>query len=751
VSGPVRGICNRFISGRSENPGIGSDDIDDDPWDGRRFDRRGGGRREGHDRQHEDGGQARGQNHIDGRNDNVATGWIHLFTTSLINEFRYGYSRSQDDTLNPRANTDFDVTSIGLTSFRVVNDGNRKLTARETGVPTLSINAFSTLSEQDGGNGFDLNNLHQISDNVTWSRGAHNYKFGFDFRRISLFRGAANLPRGAINFGGDIANNGFAAFLLGYPSSTTTPEGLPLTDVRQNRIALYGQDDWKATRKLTLNLGLRYEYNTVATDIRGLWRSLSLTTLTNGLPTLVPEIGTPFEFYPAQKKLFMPHVGIAYRATDNWVFRLGGGIYYNVHQLNNYTILNLNPPKSGLNTFTQTATGGRINVVTGQPLLTLAEPFGTVNRTSPTGLIAVNPDNFQPYTSQWSIDVQRRLPFDTILSVGYVGNKGTHVDNTVQLNSPLPAIGGNPNDRRPIQSFSTGPNGPVRRLTSLRWLDSGGNSWYHAMQVTAQKRFSAGFQLGIAYTYSKALGEGYGRNEGDGATQNTYQNPRNRAAEKTRYGFDHRQSAIINFLYELPAPGALNQGAAKYFFGGWQANGIVVLRTGRPFTVSQGNTINTVEAPARPDRLSSGKLENRTINKWYDPDAFRVVTCAQPGNAGTDAGRALNTYLSQFCHYGSSGQGVLEEPGFKNVDFSIIKNIPIREQMRVQFRAEFFNLFNTPQFGLPSSGLNAAPAFLPTTAGGAFPTQVTAARGPGAITGIIAPMRQMQFGLKFLF
>jgi hypothetical protein len=688
---------------------------------------------------------------VDGRNDNVASGWIHLFSPNLINEFRYGYSRSKDDTLNERANTSFDVTAIGLTAFRVVNDDNRKLTARETGVPTIAVNAFSSLAEADGGNGFDDNNLHQISNNVTWSRAAHSFKFGFDFRHVSLFRGAANLPRGAINFGGDIANNGFAAFLLGYPSSTTTPEGLPLTDVRQKRIAWYVQDDWKPTRKLTLNLGLRHEYNTVATDVRGLWRSLSLTTRTNNLPTLVPAIGTPFEFYPAQKGLFMPRIGIAYRATDNWVFRLGGGIYYNVHQLNNYTILNLNPPKSGLNTFTQTATGGRINILANQPILTFAAPFGTVNRTTPTGLIAVNPDNFQPYTSQWSLDVQRRLPFDMTLLVGYVGNKGTHVDNTVQLNAPPPVVGGNPNDRRPIQQFVDGPGGPTRQLTSLRWLDSGGNSWYHALQVTAQKRFSRGFQMGVAYTYSKAMGEGYGRNEGGGATQNTYQNPRNRAAEKTRYGFDFRHSAITNFLYELPTMAAFRDNAGKHLFGGWQMNGIVVLRSGLPFTVSQNNTINTVEAPVRPDRLQSGQLSNPTVNKWFDPAAFRVVTCQQPGAAGTAAGQALNQYLTQFCHYGSSGQAILEGPGFKNVDFSLMKNISFTERTRLQFRWEVFNLFNTPQFGTPVAGLNAAPAFLPTTAGGAFPTQVTPSRGPGAITSIIAPMRQMQFGLKLLF
>jgi hypothetical protein len=109
------------------------------------------------------------------------------------------------------------------------------------------------------------------------------------------------------------------------------------------------------------------------------------------------------------------------------------------------------------------------------------------------------------------------------------------------------------------------------------------------------------------------------------------------------------------------------------------------------------------------------------------------------------------TYLTQFCHYGSAGQAILEGPGFKNVDFSLIKNIPVREQFRLQFRAEIFNIFNTPQFGTPVAGLNAATGFLPTTAGGAFPTQVTPSRGPGSITSIIAPIRQMQFGLKLLF
>jgi outer membrane receptor protein involved in Fe transport len=688
---------------------------------------------------------------VAGRNQNLGTAWIHIFTPSFINEARYGYNRSVDNTLNPRANTSFDVEALGVTGFRVVNDGNRKFTPRETGVPTITVNAFSTLSEQDGGNGFDFNNLHQFNDNITWSHGAHNTKFGFDFRWVDLFRGAANTPRGNITFNGDIANNGFAAFLLGYPSSTGTPEGLPLTYAHQKRFAGYVTDDWKATRKLTLNLGLRYEYNTPAIDTKGLWRSLSFTQQVNGVPTLVPSIGTPLEFYKAQKKLFMPRLGFAYRWTDHWVVRGGFGIYYNVHQLNNYTILNLNPPKSGTANFANSSTGGRITNAATQPVLTYAAPFGVVSPTLATGINALDPANNQPYVSQWSLDVQRRLPFDVVLSAGYVGNKGTHIDQTVELNAPAPSILPNPGGRRPIPTFIDGPGGPSRPLNRLRWLTSDGNSWYHALQVNAQKRFSKGLQMNVAYTYSKAEGEGYGRNEAAGALPNSYQNPRDRAAEKTRYGFDFRHSMVTSFLYELPTLPMFRDNPGKHIFGGWQMNSIIQLRSGLPFTVTQGNTINTLEGHVRPDRLSSGKLDNPTINKWYDPDAFRVVTCAQPGSAATDAGRALNSYLAGFCHYGSAGQGILEGPGFKNVDFSLIKNTQLTEKLKLQFRAEIFNLFNTPQFGIPNTGLNAATAFLPTTAGGAFPTQVTPSRGPGSISSIVAPMRQMQFGLKLLF
>ncbi len=284
-----------------------------------------------------------------------------------------------------------------------------------------------------------------------------------------------------------------------------------------------------------------------------------------------------------------------------------------------------------------------------------------------------------------------------------------------------------------------GPGGPIRPLSRIRFLDSGGNSWYHGLQVSLQKRFSRGLQASLAYTYSKSEGEGYGRNEsGTGfVTAGSYQDPRNRAADKGPYPFDVKHNAVISWLYEIPTVAAMHNGVARQIFGGWQANGIWTLHTGLPFTVRQNNSLNTFNSPVRPDRIGNGTLSNPTINQWFNPDDFHVVTCK------------VST-LADLCHYGSSGEGILRGPDFKNLDFSLFKNFQIKESVKLQFRAEMFNIFNTPNFNPPNNFLSASTQFLPSAGGGSFPSQIRD-QGPGQITSLALPMRQIQFGLKFLF
>jgi carboxypeptidase family protein len=184
---------------------------------------------------------------VAGRNQNAAAQWIHIFNHEIINEFRLGYMRSVDNTLNPRSNTNFNLDALGMPGFRVLNDNNRAFTQREAGLPSVTLSNFDTLAEHDGGNGFDFNNQYELGDNITLNHNAHNFKMGFQVTRVWLDRGAANVPRGDINFTDDLANSAFAAFLLGYPTTSDTPEGLPLTYPRQNRYSAYFQDDWKAS------------------------------------------------------------------------------------------------------------------------------------------------------------------------------------------------------------------------------------------------------------------------------------------------------------------------------------------------------------------------------------------------------------------------------------------------------------------------------------------------------------------------
>jgi hypothetical protein len=168
--------------------------------------------------------------------------------------------------------------------------------------------------------------------------------------------------------------------------------------------------------------------------------------------------------------------------------------------------------------------------------------------------------------------------------------------------------------------------GPSAPLSRIRFLDSGGNPGITACR-SATRRFSRGLTGSVVYTYSKSEGEGYGRNESFGFTNNgSYQDPRNRAADKAVYPFDNKHNAVISWLYEIPTVPALRNGVARQIFGGWQANGILTLHSGLPFTVTQNNSLNTFNSPVRPDRVGSGQASNPTINQWFNPDDFHVVT-----------------------------------------------------------------------------------------------------------------------------
>ncbi len=697
---------------------------------------------------------------VDSKVTNLATQWVHTLNQNMINEVAVGFNISDDLTSNPRTDdSSFSMDALGIGEFRIPTDGNRKLTPREHGLPQLTGLPF-TLQELTNGNGFDQMDTIQVRDQLSIIKGKHNLKMGGEVYRVSMQRGAANLEEGLLGFSGNESGYSFASFLLGANNSSQTPEGLPLTFPRANRFGAYIQDDWKFSPKLTINLGLRFDFNGVPVDADGRWRSLDFvgegSNVGRGggykapdgstIPTVFPSAtGKPgaVKQWKQDVRFFMPRIGIAYRPSEKWVVRIGAGMFDNINHMNNFTILNLMPPKSGSLIYTSVtdavpptpvvgADGNTYQVQTrlyraGQPVLSLNDPFltktGTAAVLRPSNLLHVRPNTKDGDVWKWNLDIQRELPSGMALTVAYVGSKGSHTGNSIgNFNQAPPSPNTDVQSRRAFPRFYDPalPERGIQALGNIRYLDSYGESFYHGLQMKLDRRFSKGLALGVAYTYSKAHGDGEnGGNEGA-----SYQDPLDRRGNRGLYRFNQTHNFVSHFVWELP--GKNLSGFARHIIGGWQTNGILSIRSGFPFTVGQGGDINT-GGTVRPDRIADGELDNPTRALWFDPQAFRRVTCNIPSR-------------QDLCRYGTAGYNILEGPGQRNFDFSVFKNFPFRERYNVQFRTEFVNAFNTPFFGDPNGiGFATTNSLVPDG------TRM------GEVRSLRTQMRVIQFALKFSF
>jgi hypothetical protein len=680
----------------------------------------------------------------------IATQWVHIFNPTTLNEFRFGYYHSVESDTNPRSNTDFDLDTLGIGKFRMVSQGNRKMTSVETGIPH-----FSGLSNMPGDRdnsepGYAYATQLEFSDNMTIVRGNHGIKTGWNLRRPMLHAGSSNDPRGVIGTSGNVGGYALSGWLMGFVSSTQTVEGLANNDGRQNRWSAYVLDDWKATRRLTINYGLRWDFFQAPYDKYGAWRNLRFDILSTGAdgkqyPTQVPAPYTNgVRIVDSDNRYFMPRVGIAYRPTDQWVVRMGAGWFVSGQQMENFNIIGRTPPNGGSYSFTQiTDVALRFNYLyagqtyamqtrkirAGTDVLGLDNMFPSEKPAGSRVNILMMPfDNRYANSYQWSMDVQRALPFSMFFSIGYVGSSSHHLDSTITGYNQAPiSTNTDVNSRRRYQAYvSMGEGNTVLPLGTIRYLDSFANSNYNALQVLLEKRYGKGLSFGFNYTYSRALGDNGGgdRNGGAGSQQDVL----NRAADYGPLTFDLAHAASANFVYEMPF---LNRfkGIAGAFLAGWQTNGIVTLKTGLPFTPSGGSDTNTGMS-GRPDRIADGRLDTPTREKWFDPLAFSRVTCNNPARL-------------DLCHYGNAGAYILRRPGVKTLDLSLYKNWALKfmgDQGRMQFRMETFNTLNTPQFGSPNNiGWTLATSVTPDS------TRM------GEIRGLALPMRIVQFGLKLYF
>jgi hypothetical protein len=680
----------------------------------------------------------------------LASQWIHLFSPTVLNELRFGLLDTQFAALERRAGTGFDQNGLGIGIFKVDSPaGPRDLTPLESRIPL--IEGLGTSFGDAYGGGIDDIRVYNFANHITVHKGAHGLKAGFEYRRTGMNRFAANYPGGRIGFSALESGHAFASLLLGYANYAETPEGLPLTQPRSNMFSLYVLDDWKITPTLTANIGLRYDHFGAPYDAGGFWRSFDFdrtfqTSTGQKIPTLYPDaLGEPaaVPLWSFNERLLMPRIGLAWRPVNKWVLRAGSGWYASTPHFNNFTILNLMPPYSGSRQFNSvTDAAQQVPVTAAGQTITLTtrrfRPGSTPLELGPGlfgGSAGVNPENLWYVEKNrrnhnhwtWTFDVQRELPLGTALTIGYVGSKSSHLSGIIQnWNTAPPSSNTNFQANRPVQVFHDPlrPQVEVRQVGHLQAIVNGLNSFYHGLTISLDKRYSRGLAYGFYYVFSKATGESSGSQDGV-----PVQNPRDYHEGRGPLAFDRRHVAIGNFVYELPWL-RNSKSVAGYIAGGWQINGIIAFRSGFPFTVTQADDLNTGGfTSVRPDRIADGRLDSPSRKLWFDPSAFRRVTCNIPGR-------------QDRCHYGNSGIGILNGPWQRNTDLSVFKNfpVPVMEGATLQLRLEAFNALNSPYFGIPASvGFSSPNSIVPD------------APRMGEIRSLEGPMRTIQLGIKLLW
>jgi len=620
-----------------------------------------------------------------GRDDNQRTKSISLSYTQIINprtvnEFRFGYNFLKQIRA-PENKTDA-VTALGLIGL--------SSDPRTFGFPAFRVTGFDPLGDNVQLPQERSDSTYQFIDNITLQRGAHTIKAGFDLRPFRSVNFNPGSSRGDFRFTGLYTNNGLADLLLGLIAQDTRGVGSAERVRLQKSYGFYVQDDWKVNRRLTFNLGLRYELNPPLTEPNNLLSNFDVAT--RGI-IIAGQNGLGRQVYNTDKNNFAPRVGFAWQPFDQkTVIRGGYGIYYDLPIVGNELgALYGNPPFRSVSTFNGTLANP----------ISLNNPFPTQSlgaaTLSPTG---VQRDLQTSYLQNFSLGMQREILKDLVVEISYIGNKGTNLLRNRNINQAVLGAGSIAS-RRPFAGFG---NIPFR--------ESSASSNYHSLQARAEKRFAQGFTFLASYTFSKAIDDSSGV-PASTATSNNPQNSFDLRSERGLSEFDVRHRFVASFIYELPfgkGKQFLQSGIAAQIFGNFEIAGIVAAQTGRPFTPRiSSDRSNTGQLQDRPNIVGNPRLDNPDPQLWFNTAAFAIPATGTFGNAG---------------------RNILTGPGYSNTDVAVVKRIGFGEARNLELRAEFFNLFNRPNFDLPNAVADSAQFGRIFSAG---------------------PARQIQFGTKFTF
>jgi outer membrane receptor protein involved in Fe transport len=547
----------------------------------------------------------------------------HIFGPNLTNEARLGFNRV-NITFTPNL-------QVNPADFGINNGVNQDL-----GLPQISITGFNF--NIGGPAGFPQGRADMtvvLSDTLNYLRGSHSFKFGGEARRF--YNNNFTLDTGAFSF----AN--VNSFLTGNANAFSVTLGDRSSAIIQNALGFYVQDNFKVRPNLTLELGLRYDWNMTPTE------RFDRFVVFDPLTRSFLRVGSGIDkVYEENNKNFQPRLGIAWDPFNDGKTsaRAAYAILTDQPVTNVVTPLTSNPPLA--------------------TPLTFSGPITFANAVVTAGLAGLAPNNVDPgfnnaYVQSWNLNIQREVAKDLGVTVGYFGSKGTHLRISRNLNQPINGV-------RPIPAVSaSSPIRPGAPLNNIVQIEGTGNSSYNALWLTASKRLSRGLQFNASYTFSKSIDYNSLNSQGI-VVQDSY----NLRGSRGLSDFDARHRFVISGLYELPFRG--NQ-----LVEGWQLSTIVQSQSGNPVNIVVNNaaftgTNNTV----RPD--VTGPIEILgTPNRWFDTSPFVVPV-----------GR-----------FGNLGRNVVIGPGFNNTDFSVIKRTMLTESQLIEFRWEVFDLFNHANFGQP--------------------------------------------------
>jgi hypothetical protein len=654
-----------------------------------------------------------------GRPQNFVLNYTRTITPTIINEARFGFNRAVF-VVNA-----FDWAGIGSANNTLGIQGAQAI----PGLSAIRITGLSdigTLAVTED----NKTMTYLFADNLTWVKGQHTIKMGGQLQRYvqDRFYPGNNGLLGFFNYGSTFTGFAFADFLLdtlnqkGIGSSNTDP----WTHL-QNRIGIFIQDDYKAKSNLTLNLGMRWEYTSPLVEKNDRQANFDLRT---GALLRAGQNGNSRALYDPYYKGFEPRIGFAWSPgwfDNRMVFRVGYGIVQFMEGTGANLRLPLNPPFFAESDVPYDASCATTTCNPADPNRQnrIATGFtGLILRDTPSGLIRVwNPKLRPQFTQQWNATAEYQLTNNTSFTIGYVGHKATHLVAPTDWNQPLPGVGAPSTwlpaqQRRPL--FAALP-----LVTAISGTDSWSRSDYHSLQASMRRRFSKGLEFLASYTFGKVLTDnrgfyGSGVFAGD---QGAYpSNAYDRAADYGLAFFDVKHNFVLSGSYELPfgngrAWGNNWNSAINGILGGWNISSIISFKSGFPITVFDTRVTSTsLQAPRagafpRPNRIGSGIPSNQTIDNWINAADFTSPA------AGT---------------FGNSGVGIMRGPNFANWDFTIGKKFSVTESKYFDFRAEFFNFTNRPNFTLPGRNLGDPATF-------------------GRITNTINESRRVEFVLKFYF